>query len=136
MHDTRLASTLVRLAYLDYDAVFTGGACFLFALRLHERFNYSLRGIRSSCDPNRWVHVWAKHNDLSVDFRGCYREEFVAALATNGCGAVIHDVPIEVIRAEVKKKEYPEDVLRALTCLADRIFDTHMRFDVVRPPER
>ena len=137
MDDTRLVTTtLARLANQDYDAVFTGGGCFLFALRLHDRFNYSLRGIRSSGDLNCWGHVWAKHNDLGVDFRGCYREEFVAALANNGCQAKIHDLPAEVVRIEVKRKGYPEDVLRALSCLADRIFDTQMRFEIARPLQK
>jgi hypothetical protein len=135
MIDPRLVpETRRRIGNNDYEAVFAAGGCFLFALRLSERFGYKTRGFRASLDPACWGHVWALHNDKAIDVRGAYPEEFITALANDGVARKAQDVSVEALREAVGKKEYPEDLAQELSALADRIFDTHLRFDVVRPP--
>jgi len=41
-----------RIENSDYDAVFAHGGCFHFALRLHKRFGYKIRGLRAGHDGN------------------------------------------------------------------------------------
>lgn len=136
MPDPRLLPTTIsRLANLDYDAVFTADACFVFALRLQERFDYALRGVRSPANPKYWGHVWAKHGGYGIDFRGAYSEEILAALATKDSGVQIVDLSAAEVKEEIAKKDYPEEVLGTLRGLADCIFDSHERFAVVRPPK-
>jgi hypothetical protein len=134
MPDLRLELVIgERIANSDYDAVFTAGGCFIFALQLHERFGWKIRGVRSSNDSRMWGHVWAQKARMAVDIRGVYPEELVAALANGGAASEIEDVSAEVVRAEIAKKEYPARLLEEIRALADRVFDSHERFTLARP---
>ncbi|HRI83014.1 MAG TPA: hypothetical protein PLF88_11290 [Opitutaceae bacterium] len=114
----------------DYDAVFAAGGCFVFALRLHERFHWNIRGIRTP------THVWGVKDGRGVDVRGTCPEVVLAAFAC-GCDAAppIMDFSVADVRAEIAKKGYPPDLLEELRLLADCIFDTHERYASVRPPK-
>ena len=125
--------TRQRIAQCDYDAVFTAGGCFIFALRLHERFGYKIRGIRSSCDPKYWGHVWAEKDGMGIDIRGMYKEDFLAALANGGTAIEIENLSVEDLRAEIAKKEYPAYLLEEIRKLADKVFDKHERFELAKP---
>jgi hypothetical protein len=134
MSDLRLEPVMrERIANSDYDAVFTAGGCFIFALQLHERFSYKIRGVRSSNVPRLWGHVWAQKGKMGVDVRGVYPEELVAALANGGAASDIMDVSAEAVRAEIAKEEYPARLLEEIRALADWVFDSHERFALARP---
>lgn len=85
----------------DYDAVFTAGGCFVFALRLQERFGWMMRGTRNP------THVWAVKESRGVDVRCAYPEFVLAALANGGENAPVGDFTTEEVQAETAKKEYP-----------------------------
>lgn len=129
MPDPRLVPcTRSRISTQDYDAVFTAGGCFIFALRLHERFGWKIRGMR------RPAHVWAIKDGKGVDVRGMFDEQLLAELANGGVQAPIEDFTADDLRTEIAKKEYPPELLVELCALADRIFDTHERYVMARPP--
>jgi hypothetical protein len=134
MNALRLASvTRHRIDNGDYDAVFTSGACFIFALRLNERFRYSIRGCRCPDKPQCWLHVWAKKGDHGIDVHGRYPEKITTALANGGSALDPVDVTVDEVKAEIAKNGYSDDFLKELSSLADRIFDTHERFVLARP---
>ena len=104
-----------------------------FALRLHDRWNYKIRGIRYPNERN-WTHVWAlKDADLGIDIRGIYPETLIAKLANGGKDALAEDVDAESIRGFLLGKEYSAELAVALDELADKIIDTHERFECVKP---
>ena len=130
MTDPRLVPfTRCRIDSHDYDAVFTAGGCFVFALRLHERFGYKIRGLRK---PS---HVWAVKDTKGIDVRGFYPEVVLAALANGGDALTGEEFSIDEVQAEIAKKEYPPALLEELRSLADSVFDTHERFILARPPK-
>jgi hypothetical protein len=122
-----------RIENQDHEAVFAHGGCFHFALRLYERFGYSLRGTRSAHDSTCWGHVWARKGNNGIDVRGVYPEELLSALANGGQPLEIRDVLPEEARAAIQKQEYPPALTNELFQLADRIVDTHERFQSVKP---
>ncbi|HVX91296.1 MAG TPA: hypothetical protein VHC20_06800 [Candidatus Paceibacterota bacterium] len=135
MKDERLVpENRRRIACGDFEAVFAHGGCFIFALRLHERYEYGLRGFRPSGDEP-WTHVWARREERCVDIRGVYPEEFISRLAYGGRETPpIRDVSPAEVKAAIEKKAYPAEFLAELVSLADHIVDTHERFQGVKPP--
>jgi hypothetical protein len=134
MNDPRLVcETRRRIDNCDYDAVFTGGACFIFALRLNERFQYEICGCRYPNRPQCWLHVWAKKGEHGIDVHGMYPQPIIAALANGGSAIDPVGVTVDDINAEIVKKGYSDDLLKELSLLADHIFDTHERFVLARP---
>jgi hypothetical protein len=131
-----IPNTRRRIDQCDYDAVFASDGCFLFALRLQERFGFKIRGFRLVQD-GAWTHVWAKKEaNRGIDIRGVYPEKLLAKLANGGEAAPeFEDVPVEDVSAAIQKKEYPTELLDELKKLADYIIDTHERFRGVKPPD-
>jgi hypothetical protein len=131
MSDQRLVTeTRRRIDIHDYEAVFAHGGCFHFALRLHERFNLRLRGIREGY----LIHVWGlKPDGNGVDIRGVYPEELLAKLAYGGNEPPICDVSEAEVRERVKAKGYPPDLEKELFDLADWIIEKHERFSAAKP---
>jgi hypothetical protein len=92
-----------------------------------------IRGMRYPNERN-WTHVWALSDaDLGIDIRGIYPETLIAKLANGGKDAPAEDVDPESIRVFLRGKEYPAELAAALDELADRIIDTHERFECVKP---
>src|SRR6266498_1635752 len=105
-----------RIASFQYELVFTGGACFQFALRLHERFGYQIRGIYESY-VGGLSHVWCKTADANcIDVRGVHGEEETVKMANGGTFVEPSDIAIREIHAKIAEKEYPPE-------LAKRILD-------------
>ncbi|HVW86694.1 MAG TPA: hypothetical protein VHB50_18540 [Bryobacteraceae bacterium] len=130
MPDPRLVSfTRHRIEAQDFDAVFTAGGCFVFAIRLQERFGWKIRGTRHP------AHVWAVTGGKGVDVRGAYPESILSALANGGETVAVEDFTAEEVQKEIAKKEYPPELLEEMRSLADRIFDAHERYVLVRPPK-
>jgi len=136
MNDTNSASKVFRrMVRCDFEAIFAGGECTRFALRLHDRWNYKIRGMRYPNERN-WTHVWAlKDADLGIDIRGIYPETLIAKLANGGKEALAEDVDAESIRVFLRGKEYSAELAVALDELADKIIDTHERFECVKPAD-
>jgi len=139
MPDERLVSTTrERIRNQDYEAVFAHGGCFHFALRLSERFRYNIRGIREGPDRKSLSHVWCqKGGDCKgIDIRGVYPEELLVRLANGGdAAAAIYDVVVDELRATIREKGYPADLEIELSALADRIVNTHERFQGAHPSD-
>lgn len=119
-----------RIRRCDYEAVFTGGCCFHFALRLHKRFGYVIRGIREGCDGKSFSHVWCRKTGYSkgVDIRGVYSENLLIRLATGGHPAMPCDLAMKEIEDIIRAKEYPSEFEAEIFKLADWIVDSHERF--------
>ena len=133
----RIRSLENRLKHHDYEAIFTRGACFHFALRLHKRFGYPIRGHRIE-DGNgspQLSHVWAicRSENRAVDIRGVFPEPLLAAMANGGdtCENV-GPVTKEELMSAIGRKHLPEEHTNRLFKLADQIFDTHERFEPAR----
>ena len=126
-----------RIAYADYEALFAHGGCFVFAMRLHEKHTYKIRGFRL-VEKGSWNHVWAvKDERCGVDIRGVYPEEILARLANKGeATPAIEDVSVEEVRAAIEKKNYPENLLSEMNRLADFLLDRHERLREARPPNQ
>lgn len=123
-----------RLSNGDVEAIFTSGECHRFALRLHDRCGYEIRGVRSKCDSSQWGHVWARMGDKGIDIHGVYPERLLAALANGGeLGQTIEDVSPDEIRELIRMKSYPEELSRRLDDLADHVFKAHERFLNAKP---
>jgi hypothetical protein len=136
MCDERLVlETRKRIDNRDYEAVFAGGGCFHFALRLHERFGYKIRGIRDGHDPKRWSHVWCQKgaDSKGVDIRGVYYENLLVMLANGGSTAAVCDVLVDEIRNTIRARKYPSELESEIFKLADWIVDTHERFVTAKP---
>ena len=135
MNDTNSASKVFRrIVRCDFEAIFAGGECARFALRLHDRWKYKIRGIRYQNE--NWRHVWVlKDADRGIDIRGIYPETLIAKLANGGKDAPAEDVDAESIRVLLRGKEYPADLALALDELADKIIDTHERFWDAKPED-
>ncbi len=135
MPDQRLVSgTRKRIANHDYEAVFAHGGCFHFALRLHEKFNYQIRGIREGYNGGL-SHVWCRKTGdcKGIDIRGIYDEALLTKLANGGKVAEICDVSVDELRTAITRKEYPPDLESEICKLADWIVDTHERFAAAKP---
>jgi len=126
--------TRKRIDNRDYEAVFAHGGCFHFALRLHERFTYTIRGIRASPDGNSLSHVWCLKTDTckGIDVRGFYEEDVIVQLA-GAKGADKLSVSADEVRAVIAAKCYPADLDKEMRDLADWVFDTHERFLLAKP---
>jgi hypothetical protein len=138
MRDERLIPTIrKRIESRDYEAVFAHGGCFHFALRLHERFGYTIRGIRAAPDGKTFSHVWGQKpgDSKGVDIRGVYPEELLVRLANGGKLAMIYDVSIDGIRDIIRAQEYPSALEEELFKLADWVIDTHERFLMAKPSD-
>lgn len=123
-----------RIKACDYEAVFAYGECFRFALRLHDRWGYKIRGIRAALDNTRWGHVWAvSGNGKGIDIRGIYPERLLVMLANAGMDATAVDVDAQEIREFIEAREYPPEASTKLDALADWIVDTHERFSGAKP---
>src|SRR5690348_14069246 len=135
MGDQRVIDdTLKRIELHDYEAVFAHGGCFHFALRLHDRFRYRIRGIREAHDGRSLSHVWClKRDPTGVDIRGVYPEHLLARLANGGAEAPMFDVSVEEVQGVIKAKGYPPKLEAELFGLADWIFDNHERFATGKP---
>ncbi len=129
-----VSRTRERIKKCDYEAVFASGCCFHFALRLHEKFNYTIRGIREGHDVKHFSHVWCQipTNGEGVDIRGVYPECLLVRLANGGKPAEAHDVPIDEVRDAIRARGYPLDLEREILELADWIIDIHERFEKCR----
>jgi len=137
MSDDRLTlTTQSRLAARDYEAVFAHGGCFHFALRLHERFGYSVRGFRW-IEGGPLTHVWARRDqETGIDIRGIYPEPLLAQLANGGKPTPPpENVPVEMVKAAILAKGFSAALENELNDLADRIVDTHERFGGAKPPD-
>jgi len=136
MPDPRLIPKIrERLERFDYHAVFACGECFRFALRLHERFGYRIRGVKVpfGTGGETWSHVWA-HGDsrTCIDINGVYEERLLTAL----CGsesAPVYDADPAEIRSRIRQGGYPPELDSELYELADKIFDSHERFIAAKP---
>src|SRR6266516_4579046 len=135
MCDPRLVTeTRKRIKNHDYDALFSGGCCIHFALRLHERRGFTIRGIREGHDRSRLSHVWCERDEkTAIDIRGIYSEKFLAMLANAGSPVTVDDVSAEDLRDLIRRKEIPPDLEAEIFQLADRIVDTHERFKGAKP---
>lgn len=136
MPDPRLVSTTrERISRNDHHAIFAHGECFRFALRLHVRFGYKLRGVKSHLSEDRrtWSHVWALiDNQHAVDINGVHAEHILAAICGHE-GECPENVTPEEVRTLNETRGYPADLESELDQLADRIFDTHERFEKAKP---
>lgn len=135
MCNERLVSeTRKRIEKCDYEAIFGTGCCFHFALRLHERFKYKIRGIREGNDGKRVSHVWCQvgTNGEGIDIRGVYPECLLVRLANRGNTAQAYDVSVDEVRKTICAKGYPLDLESEILKLADWIFDNHERFEMCR----
>lgn len=129
--------TRERIGRRDHIAIFAHGECFRFALRLHERWGYRIRGMLSASDSNGWGHVWAiKEGKLGIDIRGIYPECILAALANKGKARKAHDVDPRELRALIEKREYPADLTKELDELADWVIESHERFKYAKPEDK
>lgn len=125
-----------RRSRSDFEAIFTSGECFRFALRLHDRFQYEIRGIRLERDSSEWAHVWARNGHQGIDIHGVYPERILSALANRGeDGKTPEDVSPNEIRELIRRRGYDEKLSRQLDALADKVFDTHERFLVLKPTD-
>ena len=127
-----------RIDNCDYDAVFSRGGCFHFALRLYDRFKrfgYKIRGIQSENDSRVLGHVWCvnSYGSKGIDIRGVYSEDLLVRLANGGNAAPPRDVT--VVRLIIAAKPFPPDLDREIRELADWIFDNHERFELGKPTD-
>src|SRR5687767_8659125 len=108
MTDPKLVpGTRDRIDRGDHIAIFAYGECFRFALRLHDRWGYEIRGMRSASDSTRWGHVWAmKEGNLGIDIRGIYSECILAALANEGKARKAYDVDPKELRSLIEERKY------------------------------
>jgi hypothetical protein len=137
MRDPRLVpETRKRIDNRDYEAVFAAGCCFHFALRLHERFDLKIRGIRVSADKSL-SHVWCERKGecKGIDIRGIYPEELLAKLANGGSPATAYDVSADEVRDVIRAMDYPSELETEIFALADWIVDRHQRFEGAKPTD-
>jgi hypothetical protein len=131
-----------RIKEQDYEALFAYGECFRFALRLHDRWGYKIRGIRAALNKKDWGHVWAVRCDgKGIDIRGIYPEKLLALLANDGIPATpddvyIQDVDVQEVRDVIEARKYPQEVSAELDDLADKIVDTRERFRGAKPTNK
>jgi len=136
VRDERLVpETRRRIDNRDYEAVFAHGGCFHFALRLHEKVGYKIRGIREGNDGTTLSHVWCRKAEtcMGVDIRGVCHEDLLVQLANGGSMAVKCDVSVEEVRDMIRSKEYPSELEAEIRGLADWILDKHERFAAAKP---
>jgi hypothetical protein len=135
MRDLRLVDcTRTRIDNCDYEALFTGGGCFHFALRLWVRFGHKIRGIRNSQDGKSLSHVWCekKATSKAIDIHGVYNEEIIVKLA-GGTSTEATYVPVDEVEAIIRVKDYPLELGKEIFDLADWIVDTHERLKAAKP---
>ena len=131
-----------RMLSCDYEAVFAQGGCFHFALRLMERGRVDrVRGIRSNCGSVVPKHVWGVikigGQDKGIDIRGIYREEILVEMACGiqggAPGTNVGDVTKAELREFIKMKGWSDGLTKELNDLADKIVDSHKRFEEAKP---
>ena len=121
-----------RIANREHESIFNAGGCFQFALRLHERFGYKIRGIHEGYEGGL-SHVWCEMaNGKCVDIRGVSCEEEIVTLA-NGSTATVRDVCIDEIHRRIAEKKYPAELANRILMLADSVFDTDEKFAAAKP---
>lgn len=136
MRDSRLiAVTIERIRNHDYEALFAHGGCFHLALRVHERFQYPIRGLKEDHQTSTVNHVWCQrpHDRKAIDIRGVYPEDLTIKLANGGKAGNPYDVSVEEVHNKIAEKRYPRALDLCLFKLADWIIDTHERFEAVPP---
>ena len=112
------------------------GCCFHFALRLHERFGYSVRGVQSRSDANKLGHVWSlTAEDKGIDIRGIYSEELLLRMDKRDA-AEVRDVTPGEVQQIIEGRGYPRDLERRILELADWIIDNHERFQASKPKDQ
>ncbi len=125
------------IASQDYEALFTRGACFHFALRLQALTKGEIHGIPTNDMAQKEVgHVWCVV-DLcgrrwGVDVRGIYPETVLADWAVKWPkdGRKVEPIPVDVskVNAQIAAKGLSSDLNDKLFGLADWIIATHERF--------
>lgn len=120
-----------RLRNNDYHAIFSGGCCYHFALKLNELFGHSLAYFRSSSrdDPNGVGHCWARHDSgRAIDINGVIAEEALIRL-NNGDRLT---APLEISRddliQQLATRGIPDHLNKEIFDLAENIIKTHDRF--------
>lgn len=135
--DSRKAQLMMRerIKKQDYEAVFAHGCCYHFALCLHEKFGYKIRGIKGGDDSANPSHVWCLRggDGKAVDIRGVYPEELIIQLADLGGPA--YDISAEKVRNIIESKSYSPALERRIRKLANCIVDSHERFEAAKPPD-
>jgi hypothetical protein len=122
-----------RIMNQDYEAVFAHGGCYYFALRLHERFGYTIRGIKEEQTANP-THVWCIKTveGPAVDIRGVYSEDVIGTLAGPHCTKPC-EIGVAEIRRIINSRGYPTALDAKIRELADWIVDSHERFETAKP---
>lgn len=126
--------TIERIRNHDYEALFARGGCFHFALWIHEKFGYPIRGIKEGHVTSTPNHVWCQRpqDEKAIDIRGVYSEEIIIKLANGGKPANACHVSADDVRRIIHSKCYPRALDAVIYKLADWIIKKHSRFDAVR----
>ena len=123
-----------RIDNHDYEAVFTGGNCFHFALSLHKKYGYKIRGIREGHDSRSLSHVWCQRESTQgIDIHGVFCEELLVRLANGGDTGAVCDVKVDEIQNTILAKGYPPEFEDEIFHLADWVVENHERFTNAKP---
>jgi hypothetical protein len=119
----------------DYIALFSSGCCWHFALAIHKKYGYEIRGVSIGNSPIG--HVWcqlASDSTKGIDVHGVYAEELLEKLANDGkrTGPSFSLKPRD-LRKKIREKRFPLDLNKRLTRLACWLLKTHRRFAAARP---
>lgn len=94
-HELKARNCLISNNYHD---LFTEGACWVFALRLHERFNWQMRAFSRiyGATTSENLHIWCRlpSSEFGIDVNGVREEEELVRLVSNGGGYIFpfHDL--------------------------------------------
>ncbi len=132
-----------RIACQDYEALFTCGGCFHFALRLQALTGGEIHGIPTNDTANKEVgHVWCVVDKAGrrwgVDIRGMYPEDVLADWALNWPKKPEikpRTVDLSEVTAQIAAKALPSGLDEQMYGLADLIIQTHERFRELRGGE-
>ncbi len=123
-----------RIAHHDYHAVFSWGACFHFALKLHELFQHRLAYCPSLYENSHIGHVWArKDNNKAIDINGILDEELLIRINNGGCKNIAIEISPDEVRSHLKNRDYTDTLNARLFELAECIIKTHERFTSAAP---
>ena len=111
-----------RIAAKNYDELFSGGCCFHFAMRAHQKSIGSIAYVPTFGEPTKKAHVFVISTDGRAFDHNGYQE--ISALTNKffGCFDGQHCLMTkDELMLEIAKRPFPPDLAEKVASIADEI---------------